>query len=994
MLEPAGSRSAHRSAQPVRATLLFGIVVGVVLLLAGGYVVLADREHRLAAAERQAQAMALGADRLICLELRNIERALQGIAYDLGGSAPSAARREAALARAIAGVAKRQPELDDILLIDPRGRALSFGPGDPSWPEWRSARPADVGLAIGPLQRVGADWRLPVAVPMDGGAVLARLRIAELQHLVMSLDAGRDGELRLLRPDGRVVADSREPANIGRSISDLPIPLPGTLHLDRDRRDPLDGVRRITAVAPMTDYPLRVSIGRSRADVLAPWWRLAAATALLCVAYWAGLAYLLKLLRRMARARERMLDQLQRTSEGLRLAQALGRTGTWTVRANGRINGSEQVFEILGLPGHRRSATAREFHQCVHPDDREAVAERMAQAWRTGEPFAIDFRVTGGDDRIRWISVRGAATHGEAGRRRMSGTVVDISERMEVQQRLTDAERHFRYLFDHNPMPFWVFDIETLRFLEVNEAAIQQYGYSREEFLGMSILDIRPPEQRHAVRTLAASTVPRGEMAGGREWQHQRKDGSLLDVRIYLSDIDYRGRRARLVLAEDITDRLAQRRELAYRATHDATTGLLNDAAFAEAMETTLPAGCTVAYAQVRGIETIEDSLGRDAGEDTRRALAVRLERLGERYGAVGHIRTDEFALAVRDPARWTEALSELQSALSTPVQGRDQLQRLEAWFGSAVFPADGDTALQAIGNAGLAAHVAHAERRPHVRFEPQMSERANHRLRLAGRIHEAIENGDFVLHYQVIRRVADGSPAALEALLRWPQPQGGFMPPGEFIGICEDSGLIVPLGRWVLREAARAQSRLGRLGFPDLAVAVNVSLVQFLHGDLLADVDAVLGEYGLGERTLHLELTESVLMEQPEQTLSTLRRLRQRGVCVSLDDFGTGFSSMSYLRHLPLDALKIDRSFVHEVDRDPRNASICLALLALGRNLGLTVVAEGVENEAQFEWLRAHGCDQAQGYALDRPASLDDVVARIATLHVPVPAVPRDLRA
>ena len=191
-----------------------------------------------------------------------------------------------------------------------------------------------------------------------------------------------------------------------------------------------------------------------------------------------------------------------------------------------------------------------------------------------------------------------------------------------------------------------------------------------------------------------------------------------------------------------------------------------------------------------------------------------------------------------------------------------------------------------------------------------------------------------------------------------------------------------MPLGQWVLREAARAQRAISDAGFGQVAVAVNVSLAQFLHGDLAADVDDVIAQFGLRRGALHLELTESILMTRPEAALGTLRRLRKGGACVSLDDFGTGYSSMSYLRHLPLDTLKIDRSFVHQVHEDERNASICLALLALARSLGLTVVAEGVENAGQWHWLREHDCDFVQGYGFDRPAPLAQVIERLQTLH------------
>jgi len=223
------------------------------------------------------------------------------------------------------------------------------------------------------------------------------------------------------------------------------------------------------------------------------------------------------------------------------------------------------------------------------------------------------------------------------------------------------------------------------------------------------------------------------------------------------------------------------------------------------------------------------------------------------------------------------------------------------------------------------------------------------------------------MLHFQPVRNVIDGRPVALEALLRWPLPDGSFVPTMDFIHVAEDTGLIVPLGRWVVREAAATQRRLSRAGL-GIPIAVNVSLAQCLHADLVGEMQSALRDHGLERGALQVELTESVLMTRPEELAAMLMRLRMLGVCVALDDFGTGFSSMSYLRHLPLDKLKIDRAFLANVDSEARSASICEAMLALGHGLGLDVVAEGVERQAQFDWLVAHGCDQVQGYGLDLP--------------------------
>ena len=261
------------------------------------------------------------------------------------------------------------------------------------------------------------------------------------------------------------------------------------------------------------------------------------------------------------------------------------------------------------------------------------------------------------------------------------------------------------------------------------------------------------------------------------------------------------------------------------------------------------------------------------------------------------------------------------------------------------------------------------------------MSQRASVRLRLAARLRHAVEQHEFALVFQPILRIADGTTISLEALLRWPQADGCQIQPDEFIPVSEDTGLIVPLGSWVLRQAAHAHWRLAAAGLGDLSVAVNVSHAQIVHSNFASEITRVLDEYDLPRGALHIELTESVLMAHPDQTLAMLGQLHDHGICVSLDDFGTGFSNMSYLQQLPIDALKIDRSFVEHVQTDARNAFICRTLIALGHGLDLQVTAEGVETNDQYEWLRQHGCDQAQGFGLGRPAPLGEVIGRLTAL-------------
>lgn len=279
------------------------------------------------------------------------------------------------------------------------------------------------------------------------------------------------------------------------------------------------------------------------------------------------------------------------------------------------------------------------------------------------------------------------------------------------------------------------------------------------------------------------------------------------------------------------------------------------------------------------------------------------------------------------------------------------------------------------VGHAALATLQAKRDNVPQVTYSAALAEQASERLVLAGRLRHALERGEFSLHFQPIRRLRDGRLVALEALLRWRLADGRFVSPAQFIPLCEESGLIVPIGQWVLEHAAQCHATLAAQGLGHVAIAVNVSTVQ-LMADTLPDLLRSRSiRHALPRGALHMELTESALLRRPDSATAQMRELRTQGVSIAIDDFGTGFSSMAYLRDLPLDCLKVDRSFVHEVDSDERKASICRAMIALGHGLDLKVVAEGVETAAQLDWLRQHGCDQAQGYHLGRPAPLDEVL-------------------
>ncbi|WP_312318695.1 EAL domain-containing protein [Stenotrophomonas sp.] len=976
---PAMNRALAR---PLRTLVWLGIGLGMLLAVGLSIMLVNDYQRRQEAAQRQSTAISAGTQRLLRLELRNLERAMRGIAADgaqLFERVPTQAPD--LLDESVRGVLQRHQELESIVVVDEFGRALTSGSGDLYLPLWvvDSNRGEHSRLYLGPPQQTpGQGWVLPLALRMgENRWLLSRLRTSELQAIINGLDVGRDGVISITDGGGYMLARSPDrAAAIGKRF--------GLKHRDRLGRDavvplgieysPVDNVERISTLTTLGDYPLGVYAGLGRRDVLAAWWPYVWASVGLIVLYWGAFALVYLSLRRATRRQHAMSEELRTGHAELRMAHQIAQICTWTVDEDASLlRWSPMARQIFDIPID--SLPVADFFARVHREDAQRLQDAFHVAFANNGVLDEMFRLVLPGGKVRWLSARGQQVDGVEGERRMIGALTDVSDRIEILARAQQAERQFRLLFDRNPAPFWVFDPDTLRFLEVNEAAVQQYGYSRDEFLSMSILDIRPREGWDEIRQAIANAGP-GETHDAQVRLHRRKDGTVFEVRAHLARLDFDGRQACLVLAEDVSERLAYERDLAYHATHNVATGLLNTRALAAQLDEE-GGSYTIAYVQFRGLQLVADTLGREVGDVVLQAMAKRLGGLGVRYGLLAFQPAEDFIFAIRDDHERQSALDTLVQTVSEPVRGQDWLHQFEPRIGVAVkFEGDVISAEQVIGMAAQAAHAARDEGSVIAWYDSTVSSRLAERLRLAGRIHTAIDS-EFQLYFQPICHAADGTPAALEALLRWPQADGSFIPPGEFIQLCEDTGLILALGRWVIREAAQAQRQLVDAGW-DLPIAVNVSAVQFFNSDLVAEFNRACQEFNLSRGALHVELTESSLMRKPAQAKQTMQRLHEQGICISLDDFGTGYSNMSYLQHLPLDILKIDRSFVADVESNPRNASICRALLSLGHSMGLTIIAEGVETPGQQQWLAAHGCDQVQGFLLGRPAPLADVIGRL----------------
>jgi diguanylate cyclase (GGDEF)-like protein len=433
----------------------------------------------------------------------------------------------------------------------------------------------------------------------------------------------------------------------------------------------------------------------------------------------------------------------------------------------------------------------------------------------------------------------------------------------------------------------------------------------------------------------------------------------------------------------DITARKQAAEEMAFRASHDILTGLANRdrliACIDEAIASRGEQQVGVCYLDLDHFQLVNDSLGHGVGDELLVAVARRLQAAAGADGMVARLGGDEFGVLLRNEglASMPAHAEALREAVTQASDVRGVAMHVTPSVGHACHPADGADGTALLRAASQAAAQAkRAGRNRVVAYRPELDQRPVDRLLLVQELHRALQLREFELAFQ-LQFDANDQPVGMEALVRWRHPERGLLGPDEFMDACEDSGLVLPLGRWVLGEAARCWCLLDEHGWGGLRVGVNVSALQFQER-LVDDLAEVMAEYGLPRDALELELTESVLLRSPHAARRVMEGLSDLGATLAIDDFGTGYSSLAYLKHLPLQRIKLDRSFVRDLGRDPETEAICSAILRMAQSLELRVTAEGVETRHQHQWLRTRGCEEFQGYLLAMPVAFGAVLERL----------------
>jgi diguanylate cyclase (GGDEF)-like protein/PAS domain S-box-containing protein len=620
----------------------------------------------------------------------------------------------------------------------------------------------------------------------------------------------------------------------------------------------------------------------------------------------------------------------------------------------------------------------------IHAGDRERVVTDLSglPEHTTG---SLVFRTRLGDGALHTLSVHVAPVPGAGGvPQAWVGTVEDVTNRVRADDALRRAEQQFRMAFENSPIGMAIVDANG-RYLSTNEAYCQLFGYSPLEL--QSVDELLVTHAAHVERDVALrQQVLAGEIDQYRIAQrYKHRHGAEIWAEVSVSGLREDDGAVRTLLEQvfDVTERRQFEQRLAYQATHDPLTGLPNRAAImqhlAEALAVADPANpVAVVFLDLDHFKWVNDSLGHDAGDDLLRALAHRLLGVVRATDSVGRFGGDEFvvimpgirpAAGLSDRERASDLAARLTNVFRDSYVLGEREVFLTASLGVAFVDAAGARPDQIVRDADSAMYRAkELGRNRYEVFDAPLRARAMRRLELELALRRAVDRDELRVFYQPEIDLTTGTVVGCEALVRWARPDHGLVLPGEFIPLAEETGVIDDIGAWVLREACRTAVSWPRNGREPTRVRVNLAPRQLARSDLVAEVELVLTETGLTPDALCLEITETALVDETGHARDVLERLAMLGVRIAIDDFGTGWSSLGYLKRLPVDELKIDRSFVDGLGSDAEDTAIVTAVVNMAQALGLAVVAEGVETETQRDELVRLGCRLAQGYLFGRP--------------------------
>ncbi|MFL6248831.1 MAG: EAL domain-containing protein [Thermoanaerobaculia bacterium] len=674
--------------------------------------------------------------------------------------------------------------------------------------------------------------------------------------------------------------------------------------------------------------------------------------------------------------RSRTYRALRASEQRHRLLFERNLAGVYHNTLDGRmIDCNDALPQMLGYDSKEEflALNARDLY--FNASERDQFINRIVS---NGDMRGAEICLRSKDGRPVWLLESVHLLEGEP--RILEGTLIDITDRKIAETALRDSEARYRLMAENSTD---LIARTTARgvLAYASDAVRNLLGYEPSELIGHSVFEYIDPDDHDIVRRYTEG-IEHGQTARTFSYRVRRKDGSVVwfETTSRPMENSKEGGIDEIVsVSRDISERRRAEEQIEYQAYHDALTGLPNRLLFRDRLTIALAHAkrqqtpLAVMFLDLDRFKLVNDTLGHSIGDDLLRVVAARLRSVLREGDTIARMGGDEFTVLLGDLKSPDDAAKTAQKLLDTvahPVTVEGHELYITTSIGIALYPNDGDNAEALLKNADTAMYRAKDAGRSSYRLCTRaMNSRAAERLSIENALRRAIDRDELVVYYQPLVRLATREIAGMEALLRWNRPGHGIVPPATFIGIAEETRMIVPIGEWVLREACRQARRWQQSDYPALRISVNLSPRQFQQTDLRDVVVRALEDSGLPPESLELEITEGTAMFQTDRTIATLAELRELGVRIALDDFGTGHSALSYLRQFPIDRVKIDREFIQEIETSASNRAIISAIVAMAHGLELAVTAEGVETDAQVAFLREQQCEEVQGFLFGRPS-------------------------
>ncbi|MGC9387158.1 MAG: EAL domain-containing protein [Hydrogenovibrio sp.] len=674
------------------------------------------------------------------------------------------------------------------------------------------------------------------------------------------------------------------------------------------------------------------------------------------------------------------LQQLETQTQRFQRAEAMAKVGSWELNhVSQALYWSQEVYRIFELNAQSVEASYQCFIDRVHPDDRDKVEQAYQQSLQQQTPYRIDHRLRLPDGRIKFVREEGLTdfdTHGQP--LMSSGTIQDMTDYYHAQHALQKQKTLLRSVINATSDLIFIKDAMGV-YQGCNPAFERFVGRSEAEIIGQTDFDLFNQAVAEAFSHQDDVIFDRGDARHHEEWltypDGQKMLVDTLKTPFYGEDGNVSG----LVgVSRDITARKEAEEKLYFLAHHDDLTGLVNRYLFTSLLEQAIAHSerngelLAVLFIDLDHFKQINDSLGHQVGDQVLEQVGKCLQSSGRKSDTIARLGGDEFAFSIRDlsgPEDASVVAEKILEVLEKPFRVEGHKLYIGASIGISLYPHNGTNADVLLRNADAAMYRAKDnDRNTYAFYTEELTQIAFQHIQLESELRRAIQNNEFELYYQPKYECHSRRIVGSEALIRWHHPTRGLLMPGQFIAEAEKSDLIIELGEWVLRQACTQNAQWHRMGLKSGRVAVNISGKQITKHDLSQTVQTVLAETDCKPKWLELEIIERFVMSSPEQALSVLNDISQTGVAFAIDDFGIEYSSLSYLKQMPLNTLKIDLSFIRDIPEDKDDMAIVEAMLGLAKSFNLMSVAEGVERPEQLEFLRTSGADRFQGFLMSKP--------------------------